>query len=89
MRRITIVIDDGVVVGPGFFETVGEFLTGWVRLGPQTTNSDGGCTDATDHPEKIFHWRRLLCSDSRHGLAVRLTPMLVGCKFEDDAFADG
>jgi hypothetical protein len=53
-----------VVIGPGLFEAMGEFLHGLIALWAPEDDSDAGSTEAGEHPEKIFHLRRLLCSDS-------------------------
>jgi hypothetical protein len=53
-------LSDGMVVGPGLFEAMGELLHGLGALRTPDDDADCGGTDAGDHPEKVFHVGRLL-----------------------------
>lgn len=48
-------LDAGMVVSPGEFETMGEFLHGPGAAGAPDNNSEQSCTDATDHPQNVPH----------------------------------
>jgi hypothetical protein len=49
-----------VVIGPGLFEAVGEFLHGLGALRAPEDDSDCGSTYTGKHPKKISHLRHLL-----------------------------
>jgi hypothetical protein len=49
-----------MVVGPGRFEAMSELLHGLGAFGAPEDDAERSGTDASDHPEKILHLRRLL-----------------------------
>ena len=60
-----------MVVGPGRFEAMSELLHGLGAFGAPEDDAERSGTDASDHPEKILHLRRLLipvgCSETALG----------------------
>jgi hypothetical protein len=48
-------LDRGVMVGPGFFQTVREFLNRLHTLRSPDQKSCHRCTSPADYPDEIFH----------------------------------
>jgi hypothetical protein len=71
---------NGVVVGPGFFEAMGELLHWFDPLRTPDEEASHGCTHTTDNPEQALHESNLL--DSRPLPARYMEAWMRGARVE-------